>query len=163
MAVLTSKRIMAVGVSIVLVLLFFFLGRKSVHTELVIEASPRQIWEVLMNKEEYEKWNRVLIPIKGEIEQGNKLTYKLVQPDGNSIDIGMKATKLIPLKLLNQRGGFPGVFTYDHRYILEPVGNNTKVTIHEDFKGIAVLFWDMGWVQQAYTDLNTSLRQHIIQ
>lgn len=147
---------------IVILLLLYFLSGKQVHTELVIEASPQQIWEVLMNEEAYKKWNQVLVPIAGEIGQGNKLRYTLIKPDGSSIEIGMKVAKLTPLKLLNQRGGFPGLFTYNHHYILEPVGNATKVTIHEDFKGIVVLFWDTGWVQQAYTDLNESLRQHVL-
>ncbi len=162
MAVLSWKRTLAISMFIAILALLYLLSGKSVRTELVIEANPQQIWEVLMNEEGYKKWNGVLVPIKGEIEQGNKLTYKLVQPDGGSIEIGMTVAKLIPLKLLNQRGGIPGIFTYDHRYILEPVGNTTKVTIHEDFKGLVVLFWDTGWVQQAYTDLNESLRRHIL-
>ncbi len=118
MAALTLKRMIVVVVLTAVLLLLYFFGRKSVHTALVIEASPRQIWEVLMHKEAYEKWNQVLIPIKGDIEQGNQLTYKLVQPDGNSIEVEMKVVQLVPLKLLNQRGGFPGLFTYDHCYIL---------------------------------------------
>lgn len=152
-----------VFVLVAILLLLYFLGQKSVHSELIIEASPEQIWKVLMDEEGYEKWNQVLIPINGNIEKGSKLTYKLVQPQGNSIEIGMKVIKLIPLKLLNQYGGVPGLFTYDHQYILEPVENNTRVIIQEDFRGIAVLFWDASWVEQAYTDLNKALRQHVLE
>ncbi len=155
---------MIAGVVLIAILLFFyFFGRKSVHTELVIEASPEQIWEVLMDEEAYKEWNQVLIPITGRIEQGNKLTYALIQPEGKSIEIGMKVIELIPFKLLNQYGGVPGIFTFDHRYILEPVEKNTRVIIHEDFRGIAVLFWDAGWLEQAYADSNKSLRQQVLE
>lgn len=115
-----------------------------------------------MDEANYEKWNQVLIPIEGDIKKGNNLRYKLIQLNGNAIEIGMKVVQLVPLKLLNQRGGIPGIFTFNHQYILEPIGNNTKVTIHEDFKGIVVLFWDVNWVQQAYINLNKSLRQYVL-
>ena len=162
MAVLTTKWGIAVLVFIAILLFLYLIGQKSVHSELLIEASPEKIWKVLMDKADYEKWNQVLIPIEGDIKKGNNLRYKLIQPDGNAIEIEMKVVQLVPLKLLNQRGGFPGIFTFNHRYILEPIGNNTKVIIHEDFKGIVVLFWDVSWVQQAYAKLNKSLRQYIL-
>ncbi len=145
-----------------ILLLLYLGGQKSVQAELIIEANPQKIWDILMDEESYQKWNQVLIPIKGKIEQGNMLTYKLVLPEGHPIEIGMKVAKLVPPKLLNQNGGFPGIFTYNHRYILEPVGNSTKVTIHEYFRGIAVPFWDTGWLEQAYIDLNKSLREYIL-
>lgn len=160
---LTSKWSITAMVLISTLLILFFMGRKSVHTELVIEASPQQIWAVLMNEERYEEWNQILIPIAGEIEQGNTLTYKLVRPDGEPLEIGMKVAALIPFKLLNQSGGIPGVLTYNHRYILEPVENKTKVTIHEEFKGIVIPFWNVNWIQQGYSDLTKSLRKHVLE
>ena len=150
-------------IGLIAILIFlYFIGMKSVHSELIIEASPQQVWDVLMKKEDYREWNQVLVPIKGKFEKGNKLKYQLIQPEGNTIEINMTVAQLIPFRLLNQQGGFPGIFTYDHKYILEPVGNNTRVTIREDFKGIAVLLWNVNWIEQAYRDLNHSLRQYVI-
>lgn len=53
MSVLTSKWMIIAMVLVAALLLLYFIGRKSVHTELVIEASPQQIWDVLMDEEGY--------------------------------------------------------------------------------------------------------------
>ncbi|WP_299555550.1 SRPBCC family protein [Seonamhaeicola sp.] len=163
MTILTSKWTIAIMVLAAILLLLYLIGRKSVHTELVIEASPEQVWDVLMDETGYEAWNNVLFPISGQIEQGNTLPYKLVQPRTKPLELKVKVVELIPEKLLNQYGGIPGVLTFDHRYILEPVGNKTKVTIHEDFKGIGVMFWDASWLEPAYTGLLHALRDHVLE
>jgi hypothetical protein len=51
--------------------------------------------------------------------------------------------------------------TYDHRYVLEPFENGTKVTIHEDYAGIGVNFWNPSAVQKAYARLNTDLKRRV--
>lgn len=130
---------------------------------MTVEASPQLIWRVLMDEETYPQWNRILIPIKGEIEEGNKLKYNLIPPKGDPIEIEMKVKALIPYKLLNQYGGVPGLFTYNHRYQLQHEGVTTRVIIHEDFKGIGVLFIDLAWLQQAYAALNQSLRSQALE
>lgn len=163
MSVLTSKWVIIAMLLVAALLLLYFIGRKSVHTELVIEASPQQIWDVLIDEEGYKEWNQILFPISGQIEQGNKLPYTLMRPGNNPLEIEVRVAELIPHKLLNQDGGIPGIFTFDHRYILEPVGNHTKVIIHEDFKGIAIAFWEASWLEQAYIDLNNSLRNHVLE
>ncbi|UJH67353.1 SRPBCC family protein [Allomuricauda sp. SCSIO 65647] len=159
---LTSKWTMAALAVIGILLFLYLIGQKSVHTELVIEASPQQIWDVLMDEEGYKEWNHVLFPVAGEIEQGNSLPYHLINPKGETIEFEFEVIQSVPLELLNQKGGVLGVFTFDHRYILEPFGNHTKVTLHEDFRGIIVPFWNVDWVQQAYIDLNQSLRKFVL-
>ncbi len=162
MSTITSKWVIVLISLIAILLLIYLLGRKSVHAELIIEASPEQIWEVLMNEEGYKEWNNVLFPVSGEIKEGNKLSYKLVRPDNNPLEIGFKVVELKPNQILNQYGGIPGVFTYDHRYVLEELEGNTKVVIHEDFRGVIVAFWNPTWVQNAYADLLQSLRDHVV-
>lgn len=163
MTVLISKWTIAIAVLLVMLLILSVYGRKSVHTELIIESNPHQVWNILLDEKNYPKWNNVLIPVKGKIKQGNRLTYKLVQPKGKPIEITLKVKKLVPLQLLNQSGGIPGIFTYDHYYILKREDRYTKVIIHEDFNGIAVHFMDLDWIQQAYSDLNKSLRAHTLE
>ena len=75
MEVLTSKWMIGALVFMAILLFLYLMGRKSVHTELIIEASPQQIWEVLMHEEAYPEWNQVLFPIAGKIEPGNRLLF----------------------------------------------------------------------------------------
>ena len=163
MTLLKSKWVIAVLILAGVLLLLYLLGRKSVHTELVIPATPGEIWSVLMDVPGYKEWNPVLIPAEGELREGNKLKYRMIQPDGKESLVDSKVVKIVQRKLLNQYGGIPGLLTFDHRYILEPVKGGTLVTIHEDYRGIGVLFWNASWVEQAYQKANEALRDRVAQ
>ncbi len=163
MKVLRSKWILGTGITLAVFLLLAAQTEKSAHAEIIIEASPDLVWSVLMDEKSYPDWNNVLFPATGKIKEGNVLDYKLITPAGEEIDIDMKVKALIPRKLLNQQGGVPGVFTYNHRYILHEKGKNTRVVIHEDFRGIGVLFIDLTWLQPAYAELNHSLREYVLE
>ena len=63
---------------------------------------------------------------------------------------------------LNQGGGIFGILTFDHRWLLEPVEEGTRVTQHEEYRGIWVWFWDAGWVEPSYRKANEALRDRII-
>lgn len=156
------KWIAVIAALITLLIIMYLSGRKSVHSELVIETSPQEVWKVLMDIKGYPDWNRVLLPVSGSIEEGHVLPYQLIQPGGQALEIKLKVLRSMPAKLLNQYGGVPGLFTFDHRYMLEAEGEHTKVIIHEDFRGIGVLFYDVNWLDEAYTDLLRSLRDHIL-
>ena len=163
MAILGSKWMVAlllVGLSLVLL---YFLGHKTVHTELTIPASPEEIWSVLTDAAGYEAWNPVLVPIEGSLQEGEKLTYQMTQPDGQQSVIGATVQKMVPQKELNQYGGIPGILTFDHTYRLEPVDGGTRVTQHEEYRGIGVLFWDASWVEPAYSNVNEALRDRVAQ
>ena len=74
----------------------------------------------------------------------------------------MRVVKIVYQHLLNQYGGIPGIFTFNHYYILKPINSDTtKAIIHEDFRGIGVNFWNDKWLEQAYSNLIISLENHI--
>ena len=53
--------------------------------------------------------------------------------------------------------------TFDHTYLLEAVEGGTRVTQHEEYRGIGVLFWDASWVEPAYSKVNEALRDRVAQ
>lgn len=163
MAFLRSKWAILTGCCLLVLLILSITSRTSAHAEIIIETSPQQVWDILMDEEAYPTWNDVLIPVTGLIEEGNELNYRLLPPSGEPIEITMTVNALIPLELLNQRGGIPGIFTYDHHYMLKEVEGKTRVIIHEDFKGIGLFFIDLDWVQPAYARLNQSLRRRSLE
>jgi len=61
-----------VGILIILT----FLGKKSVHHEISIKASPQHVWVVLTDTDSYNKWNPVMKLLNGEIKEGNKVKYE---------------------------------------------------------------------------------------
>ncbi|MEL6989618.1 MAG: SRPBCC domain-containing protein [Bacteroidota bacterium] len=122
--------------------LLYFLGYKSVHHEITIHTSPEKEWNVLTDADKYDSWNPVMKLLEGKISEGNKVKYQFTQEADNKYDIGSTVKKVVPLKLLNQGGGIPFILSFNHKYILEPVERGTKLTIHEDYKGIGVNFWN---------------------
>jgi len=136
-----------------------FLGKKSAHHEIMINASPEKVWSVLTETDKYDDWNPVMKLLEGEIKEGNKVKYRFTQDAENVSEIPSNVKKVVPNKLLNQGGGLPLVLTFDHKYMLEASGNGTKLTIHEDYAGIGVNFWNPAPVEAAYGRLNAAIKE----
>ncbi len=161
MTVINSKFIISISLVGLILLVLYIMGRKSVHTELMIPAEAGEIWAVLMDAAGYSEWNPVLVPVEGELREGANIKYEMTQPDGKQSSISARVVELIKEKKLNQFGGMPGILTFDHTYSLEPVEDGTKVTQHEEYRGIGVVFWDAGWVEPAYAKINKALRERV--
>lgn len=155
---LQSKLLIALGIIVLLLAVLYFLGRKSVHHEILIDASPEKVWKVLMDTDSYDDWNPVMKLLEGEVKLGSRVKYQFTQDAENTSEIPSTVKKLIPNQLLNQGGGMPGVITFDHRYILEYVEKGTKLTIHEDYVGIYVNFWNPTPVGEAYSRLCEAIK-----
>ncbi len=156
---LNSKLLIVLLVIIVILAVLYFLGRKSVHHEIIIHARPEIVWSVLIDTDSYDSWNPVMKLLEGEVKEGNKVKYRFTQSADNSYDIATNVKKVISDKLLYQGGGMPLFLTFSHKYILEPSGKGTKLTIHEDYKGIGVNFWNPSPVQAAYERLNEAIKK----
>lgn len=157
-----KSRFMIIALVIIGVLVVLFvLGRKSVHSEIVIKAQPTDVWKVLMDNGSYQEWNTVLIPLNGELKEGEKVLYEFNQDENTKSEISSKVKKIVPNNLLNQGGGIPGILTFNHKYILEEVNEGTKVIIHEDYRGIMVPFWNAKPVEKAYERLNFELKNRV--
>ena len=137
-------------------------GCKSVDARLTIPASAEEIWSVLMDGEHYGEWNPVLVGVEGEFREGATLTYQMMTESGEAAEVEARVVKLDPERELNQAGGYWGILTFDHHWILEPVEGGTRVTQHEDYEGIGVLFFDPSWFEAAYGRGNRALRDRVL-
>ncbi len=137
-------------------------GCKSVDAQLTIPAPPAQIWSVLMDGESYGEWNPVLVQVEGEFREGAKLRYQMMTESGEATEVEARVVELDPGRELNQAGGVWGILTFDHHWILEPVEGGTRVTQHEDYEGIGVLFFDPSWFEAAYGRGNRALRDRVL-
>ena len=157
-----SKIIIITALVIIGVVIFLYIiGKKSVHSELIINASAQEVWRVLTDTDKYPEWNPTMRLLEGEMEMGNTLMYEFTQDADNKSKIPAKVRQIIPNQLLNQGGGLPVILTYNHRYVLEPIDKGTKVIIHEDYKGIYVPFWNPKAVEAAYERLNNALKKRV--
>ncbi len=150
----------AIGI-ILLIVVLILIGNKSVHHEIIVNATPEEIWSVLMNTDSYNQWNPVMKLLEGEVREGNKVKYQFTQDAKNVSNISSNVKKIIPNKLLNQEGGISFIITFNHRYILEPTVNGTKLIIHEDYTGIYVNFWNPKAVGVAYGRLSEAIKLRV--
>ncbi len=164
MGILSSKWVLLVLVLITILVILYRVGRKSVHTEVTIVATPSEVWSVLTNVSTIKEWNKVLIPIEGELNVGNSIKYEFYQDEGGKASvIDAEVIAIAPDQLLNQQGGMNFILTFDHKYILEPSPTGTKVRIEEYYRGIMVPFWNPSPVESAYHRLLISLKQRVEQ
>lgn len=161
MEFLKSKWFLFVGIPLIVLIILALTGRKSVHAEIILKAKPQKVWNVLMNKGAYVEWNKVLVPVKGDLVVGSTVEYMFYQDENTKSVIPSKVKGIVKNKLLNQGGGMTGVLTYNHKYILEEVAEGTKAIIHEDYRGIGVHFWNPAPVEKAYKRLCLQLKQRV--
>ena len=150
---MTNKLTLAVAAAALLGVVAMALsifGHKQVHAELVVAASPEQVWSVLTDPAAYPEWHPVFVAVEGQYADGAELAYKLKDEKGKVSDVKATVRHFAPARELRQFGGIRGVLTFDHRWLLEPADGGTRVVQHEEYRGIGVWFWDPSWVEDAY-------------
>lgn len=136
-------------------------GHKSVQAERVMPHPPAAIWAVLVDASGYEDWNPILVRAEGRFEEGRTMHYLMRAADGEATPVESRVRRLVVERELNQFGGLRGVLTFNHTWSLEPAGNGTRVTQHEEYRGIGVWFWNPAWVEAAYLDGLFALENHL--
>lgn len=158
MALTTSAALIAAGLSI-----SALLGSKSAHTEIDIPAPPAQVWQVLTDIQNYQHWNPAIHLIHGELQVGNKVSYKFYETADNAAEISSEVIAIEENKLLNHKGGIWGAITFDQKYHLEASETGTRFIIHEDYTGISVNFWDPANTQRQYENMAKALKKRVIE
>jgi hypothetical protein len=140
-------------------LAFGLAGCKTVETDILIAARPATIWAILSDAAGYERWNPVHVRVDGEFREGAKVRIHLKEPDGKISQFDATVRRLDPESLLNQGGGIPGLFTFNHTFRLEPADGGTRVTQREEFRGVGVIFFGTDWVKTSYQQVNEALKR----
>ena len=161
MEYLTSKWMIGIYIFIGLICFLLLIGKKSVHSIISINATPNQVWEVIINTSQYSEWNSVMNLLEGNIKERSLVKYRFTQENEKTYNISSKVKKIIPSSLLHQGGGPFGIITFDHKYILEEKEGKTVLTIHEDYHGVFVPFWNPEPVQKSYDRLNKDIKSRV--
>ena len=113
---LTSKWIIILVITLLIILSFTF--KKTVKSEIYINATKQTVWNVITNTNDYEKWNSVLTLVDGNLGERQKVKYNFTQEEGKQYDVSVVVKKINQDNILNQSGGTKGIITYDHFYLL---------------------------------------------
>jgi len=140
---------------------------KELKTSIEINASPEEIWRILLEFENYPEWNPFIKGIEGTPEIGAKLKVK-IHPPGQS----EKTFKPILLNVEQNRElcwighlFFPGIFDAEHAFIIESV-SESKIIFHhqEKFSGILVpVFWKSLYqhTRAGFIEMNQALKKKV--
>lgn len=114
---------------------------KEIKTEVVINAKPEMVWQILSDFESYPDWNPFITSIKGKAEAGSKITVRIEPPGAKGMTFKPKVLSVIKNKEFSWLGHFlfPGLFDGEHKFELIKNTNGTTTFIQgEKFKGILV-------------------------
>lgn len=141
----------------------YLAGHKVVHTEIVIPAPTAKVWSVLSDQSSYSKWHPVIAHVEGRLEPGERIVSAWTNAEGEQHKIEADVVRYKEERLLNLYGGTPLILTFDHRYELEPIPEGTRVTQHEEYRGIGVLWWEPTRTSAAHASANEGLRKYVME
>ena len=110
---------------------------KELKTEIILNASPQKVWEVLTNFEQYSSWNPFITSIEGKPQAGTYLTNTMLNK-GKPMVFKPLITRLEENKYFEWLGAAAGgLFKGRHYFMLEDLGNEQTKLIHgEQFTGL---------------------------
>jgi hypothetical protein len=72
-----NKLLIAGVIVVALLILAGLLIKKSVRAEIVINASPQEVWSTITNASTYGEWNPIFVQYEGDFAAGNTLTLHM--------------------------------------------------------------------------------------
>lgn len=107
--------------------------------QITIDASPETVWAVITDFASFPEWNPMTPAMKGELTVGAKLK--------GTLGLGPLKVPFFPKLLtvdetneLRWKGGVPGAFVADHRFIVEAAPSGGSILRHhEEFTGVFAL------------------------
>lgn len=135
-----------------------------IHTEIEIQSSPEQVWQVLTDFDRFSQWNPFILSAKGELQVGSQLELFIQPPNSSGMKFRPRVLKVEPNREFRWLGKLliSGLFDGEHIFTIESIAEN-KVRFQqiEQYKGILVPFlWksiDIN-VRQGFNDMNKALK-----
>jgi hypothetical protein len=135
---------------------------KNIQTEILINTDITKAWDVLMNFDNYPKWNPFITSISGEPKLGSRLTVSIKPPGGKGMTFKPRVLAFETNKELRWLGHllFTGFFDGEHKFELIDNGNGTtSFKQSEKFKGIFVGLLNLENTQKGFEAMNEKLKE----
>ena len=135
---------------------------KNIQTEILINTDITKVWDVLMNFNNYPKWNPFITSISGEPKLGRRLTVSIKPPGGKVMTFKPRVLAFETNKELRWLGHllFTGFFDGEHKFELIDNGNGTTTFKQsEKFKGMFVGLLNLENTQKGFEAMNEKLKE----
>ena len=112
---------------------------KELKSKININAPSSQVWDTLMDFQNYNAWNPFIKSISGDAITGNNLNVQIQPPGQNPMDFQPTVLKAEKNREFRWKGKLfmKGIFDGEHYFILESVSPTETILHHgEQFTGI---------------------------
>lgn len=137
----------------------------TITTNIRIQATPQQVWNVLTDFSGYESWNPFIRSLKGEVAAGSDIEVHIVPPGQKGMTFRPRVQAFDREQRLEWLGHllFPGLFDGKHRFELIDHGDGSTTLVHsETFRGILVPFLKKmlsGPTTEGFRQMNEAVKQ----
>jgi hypothetical protein len=140
------------------------MAEHSIKTDIEINASAAQVWELLTDFGRMPSWNPFIKSISGNLAQGARLSVHIAPPGSSGMRFKPTILLVRPERELRWLGHLlvPGIFDGEHYFLLEPIGDSrTRLTQGEKFSGLLVglLGSALASTRAGFKAMNTALKQ----
>lgn len=110
---------------------------KNLQTEIIINATPEKVWNILMDFDKYPQWNPFVKEITGSQQVGGQLKVTLKNGKGTSVFTPTVVSNQT-VQIFEWLGSVPlGLFKGQHRFAIEKISETQVKFIHsEQFSGL---------------------------
>ncbi|WP_224270447.1 SRPBCC domain-containing protein [Haloprofundus salinisoli] len=127
-----------------------------------IDASPKTVWRVLTDFDEYDAWNPAL-SVEGRPKQGSKLSVRLDPKGVSPMRFPAKVTAVKPNRRIHwrARSPIPGAYAVDHEFRLKPLSaGRTRLEQTANVRGAATaMLPKRDALDDALRGMNDALKQ----
>jgi hypothetical protein len=116
---------------------------KKLVSQIEIDATAEQVWEVLTDFAAYPAWNPFIVSAVGAAEVGTSVTMRMQPVDARAVSLTPTMLEASPCHRLRWRGrlGIPGVFDAEHVFTLTSRDDGGVILSQtEEFSGLLVPF-----------------------
>lgn len=141
-------------------------SHRVIYTDIVINATPEQVWSVLIDTPSYKKWAAFLVDIQGEIKDGAKITAVFqTNPKKKKLNTIQHTITVQQVREFYWAEKGPGGIKDNHHFKVERLDNGKTQFIQSDeiMKGIT---WLVGtslskMYANGYQAFNRSLKAEV--
>lgn len=114
--------------------------KKSIHTQIEINATPEKVWEILTDFEKYPIWNPFLLNIRGTAAKGMKLKVDIKPRGMKGMQLRPRILSFTPNQEFSWLGHLfiKGIFDGAHKFEISRAGDKIIFRHSETFSGILV-------------------------
>jgi hypothetical protein len=137
---------------------------KQLRSQIDIDASPEQVWQMLCDFGSYPQWNPFIIRAEGEAQPNRRLVLRMQPVGARSTTVRPTVVEATPGHRLRWRGrlGMPGIFDVEHVFTITPrEAGGVRLSQAEQFRGLLVPVMARSLdrhTQPAFEAMNTALK-----